>query len=1075
MRHILLALIALAATLAMSAAKQEKSTVEADVVYNKAVELYNSRDYPAALQLFEKALSMRESLRGRDLVYARQLDNMARCRYGMRDYRGAIETQMDVCNLIGSIVGNANLEYAAALSDLALYCHLDGDKAGAIKYGNMSRQLRHTILSQEIPNYAMLLGNLAAYNANSGDYTSAVTVAEEALDTRRRFFGPSHALTLKTLGEIADYQLHAGNKDEAVRRATEGVEAIINDSVPSREAADAHSRLAYYLAEAGDISGAIGHEREAMRINERLTGRRDASYAASLSRLARLYERNGNRPEAINCQAEALEYYEPLSDEALQSLAILAGYHSSTGNYAAAISYASDARERYEKAGKTSTSAYATLLNDLALYNSATGNYAEHVRLATESIKLSQSLGVLDAPSYALALINLSASRFLSGDKPGALETAEEAVSKCNEAFGRQSPQYATAMSNLAIIRYNTGNTQGAETLITDALKVHEDRGNTDSPDYATLLNNLGAFRYYAGNVDDALDINRRVLDIRRERLGTSHPDYAFSLANLANIYHTLADTVMLVPAALEVSRLKMRLVRSAFTTLTADERNRFWSRHEPWFTDDIQLYAAEYRSDSLAANAYDAALFYKGLLLNTETELDNLIRNGSDPAAATLYASMRDNMVRLNRLYEMPVNRRGESTDSLEKVINGQERRLVSLSKAYGDYTRNLTTCHTDISSRLADNEVAIEFVSYHISDTTDTRRYVALLTRHDDRPVAIPLFDDNDLDAINEEQLYTTPTLSRILWAPLAPYIDEASRVYFSPTGRLHNIAIEYLPSHSGDGLVSDNHRLVRLSSTRLLAHDHASPMPINGAVYGGMKFDHGAAGVSVKAQYLPATLAEAQSVTDILSSMNTKATLHTGEEATETSFKALSGQATNLAHIATHGFYLRKDELGTRRRMRFLQLNDGHTDDRPLTRSGLLFAGADNALSGHCAKGSDDGVLTAKEISLLDLSAMQLVVLSACQTGLGDVTGEGVFGLQRGFKKAGVKSLMMSLWKVDDNATRLLMTRFYENLSQGNSAHGALADAQQYVRQYTEGGATPYSDPRYWSAFILLDALD
>ncbi|MCM1517150.1 MAG: CHAT domain-containing protein [Pseudoflavonifractor sp.] len=1075
MRHILLSFILLVSALASTAAKQEKSTIEADAVYNKAVELYNSRDYQGALPLFDKALSMREAIRGRDLTYARQLDNMARCRYATGDYRGAIETQMEVCNLIGSIVGNANLEYASGLSDLALYCHLAGDDAGAIKYGNMSRQLRHTILSQEIPNYAMLLGNLAAYNANTGDYTSAVTVAEEALDTRRRYFGPTHALTLKTIGEIADYQLRAGNKDEAIRRATEGVSAILADSVVTREAADAHSRLAHYLAEAGDISGAIDHEREAMRINERLNGGRDDSCAPTLSRLARLYERNGDRAEAIRCETEALELYDPTSDNALNSLAILAGYHSSTGNYAAAIRYAADARERYVKAGKTDTQAYAVLLNDLALYNSATGNYAEHARLATESIELSQRLGTVDAPSYAQALMSLATSRFLSGDTAGALETAETAVSKCNEVFGRQSPQYATAMSNLAIIRYNTGDIAGAETLITDALRVHEERDNTDSPDYATLLNNLGAFRYYAGETDKALDINTRVLDIRRRSLGTAHPDYAFSLANAANIYHTLADTDRLIPAALEVSRLKMRLVRSAFTTLTTDERNRFWSRHDSWFTDDIQQYAAEYRADSLAANAYDGALFYKGLLLNTETELENIIRSGNDPEAVGLYASMRDNMVRLNRLYEMPIRQRDESTDSLEKVIGSQERRLVAMSKAYGDYTRSLSADHHDVSSHLADNEAAIDFTCYHVSDTADTRRYVALVTRHDDHPVAIPLFDDNTLNNINDNELYTRPTLSRMLWEPLMPHLEGVTRIYFSPAGRLHNIAIEHLPSPTGNGLMSDDRTLVRLSSTRLLALDRQPTAPIDGVVYGGMRFDAGAAGVSVKADYLPATLTEAQSVTDILSSMNTKATLHTGEDATETSFKSLSGRQVNLAHIATHGFYLRKDELASHRRMRFLQLNNDRADDRPLTRSGLLFAGADNALSGHTAKNGDDGVLTAKEISLLDLSAMRLVVLSACQTGLGEITGEGVFGLQRGFKKAGVKSLMMSLWKVDDNATRLLMTRFYEGLSQGKPTHGALTDAQQYVRQYTEGGSQTYSDPQYWSAFILLDALD
>jgi CHAT domain-containing protein len=188
---------------------------------------------------------------------------------------------------------------------------------------------------------------------------------------------------------------------------------------------------------------------------------------------------------------------------------------------------------------------------------------------------------------------------------------------------------------------------------------------------------------------------------------------------------------------------------------------------------------------------------------------------------------------------------------------------------------------------------------------------------------------------------------------------------------------------------------------------------------------------------------------------------------DEGTEETFKALSGQSQSIIHIATHGFYFSEQELRQQgRQLVFLSDENSHLDDA-LNYSGLLFAGANYALQGNrLPDGIEDGVLTAREIAQVDLGHVDLVVLSACQTGLGEIRDDGVFGIQRGFKKAGARSLLMSLWKVDDEATDLMMTRFYERLMDGRELHRAFAEAQQAVR---EGG---YPEPYFWASFILLD---
>ena len=182
--------------------------------------------------------------------------------------------------------------------------------------------------------------------------------------------------------------------------------------------------------------------------------------------------------------------------------------------------------------------------------------------------------------------------------------------------------------------------------------------------------------------------------------------------------------------------------------------------------------------------------------------------------------------------------------------------------------------------------------------------------------------------------------------------------------------------------------------------------------------------------------------------------KTTVYEGSAANEESFKALSGKDIEMLHVATHGFFLPTDEK--------------LTGDQSLIQSGLLFSGANYAWQNQpVPEGIEDGVLTAKEISFMDLRKTDLVVLSACQTALGEITGEGVFGLQRGFKKSGVRTIIMSLWPVDDNATLLMMTEFYTNLTKGMSKREAFLAAQNKVKT-TEG----FANPRFWAAFIMLD---
>jgi CHAT domain-containing protein len=317
-------------------------------------------------------------------------------------------------------------------------------------------------------------------------------------------------------------------------------------------------------------------------------------------------------------------------------------------------------------------------------------------------------------------------------------------------------------------------------------------------------------------------------------------------------------------------------------------------------------------------------------------------------------------------------------------------------------------------------------------------------------------------------------TVRLTPYVWQPILDILGyQPKNIYFAPSGMLYLYPIE---SHRlTDGrLMCEAYRMHRLSSTRWLSYKNDDLQGHDAVVYGGIAYDEdtdcdaGAIKIDraaiVGLPYLSGSKSEAELITQTINGIRQKGTqarMLQCHQATEASFKALSGQQTRILHIATHGFYRAGKKTET-------PLDDA------LQRSGLLFAGANNVWpDGPFNRGANDGVLTADEISVLDLRGMTLTVLSACETGQGDVSGDGVFGLQRGFKKAGANSILMSLWKVDDEATCLLMTEFYRNwIGEKMTKHDALEAAKQTVRSHKEKG---WDDPKYWAAFILLDGLD
>ena len=345
---------------------------------------------------------------------------------------------------------------------------------------------------------------------------------------------------------------------------------------------------------------------------------------------------------------------------------------------------------------------------------------------------------------------------------------------------------------------------------------------------------------------------------------------------------------------------------------------------------------------------------------------------------------------------------------------------------------------------------------------------------------------------------------SLYEILWQPLEKELSGIKTIYFSPTGLLHRINLDAIPVSETETL-ADRYNLIALNSTRQLVIPTQVKISNNDAVlFGGIQFEQDSilqinepllasrsrGELTFKSMdstlrggtwnYLAGTEREVNSIEKIMQTSGVKVSLKKGYQATEESFKnigANNSASPRILHIATHGYFFPDPKSNAKRTgLSGEQESVFKISDHPMLRSGIIMAGGNAAWQGkQTLEGREDGILTAYEISQMNLSNTELVVLSACETGLGDIQGnEGVYGLQRAFKIAGAKYLIMSLWQVPDKQTSLLMTTFYKKWleAEGPDKVGnkmtipdAFHAAQKELR---DNGLDPYN----WAGFVLVE---
>lgn len=724
---------------------------------------------------------------------------------------------------------------------------------------------------------------------------------------------------------------------------------------------------------------------------------------------------------------------------------------------------------------------YYTINNvDMALYwyNQAKGKYVAKDETS---------------PQYGMLLSNIAACQMSKGNYSLAKQISDKAYEICVQFYGDNSNNAndrLLILNNLATIYTKLKDYSKGKELYSRVIDEATSQQNIGTKALA-LINLSEIHLLYENEFSKAEEYLCKAMKMEAA-------SYVKDMAEMDLLFAQILQRRETAVNDLERynNRIREELARM-YAHFSEVEREKYWTQKSQSLVFLNNLCAMTFNTPHALKMSYNNTIYTKSMLLKSGRLLGQLINNCRSDIQKE-HSSMI-NMKRRLSDKKCP----SDSVNVYREVISQKEKAIVASIPDFGSKLKaQFKTC-IDVQRMLSDNDIAIEFIFLpQIKTSFDESELLygaMLLAKSDTIPKLIPLCSEYDLENLmdaytpmgqNEiDSLYalSNRTLYHMIWKKLEPYIPVGSTVYYSPTGYISKINLSALSN--GNKRLSEVYGFHEVSTTALIDEVKRSARIdcLNATLYGDINYYEDVDLMAEKAKpysmytsgevlatrslnrgswdLLPGTKEEVGTIAEMLRGKGTNVYMLTQNDANEESFKAFDTHAPELIHIATHGFYFPPGENVTS--SFFNGLHSYTKKDNSMLYSGLLFAGGNNAWTGkEIAEGVEDGILTAEEISRLDLRGNKLIVLSACNTGLGDINNvDGVFGLQRGLKRAGVKTILMSLWKVPDEETRVLMSLFYKELLSGVTPRQSLKTAQ---KQLMSMGKSPY----YWAGFILLD---
>jgi CHAT domain-containing protein/Flp pilus assembly protein TadD len=954
---------------------------------------------------------------------------------------------------------------------------------------------------------------------SAGKYDEAIPSFERALEIRERVLGPDHCDVASVINSMGQLQFYKGEYSKAEQLFLRGLAVREKALGPEHPLfATSLNNYAILCFVRGDYAKAEPLFLRALAIREKALGPEHSDVAASLNNLALLYSRRGEYSKAEQLFLRGLAIGEkalgPEHPDVAKAYTNLANLHYFRGDYAKAEPLHRRAVAITEKALGPDHPLFATSLNNLALLYSELGDYAKAEPLHRRALAIREkSLGP-EHPDVATSLYNLASINNDLGDYAKAEPLHRRALAIREKALGAEHPLLASSLNSLATLSYFKGDYAKAELLYQRALTVSEKALGPDHPNVATYLNNLARLYRVGGDLAKAEQLHQRALVIWEKSIGPEQPDVGKALNDLAILHMAKNDVnqaIAFMSRANAVSERNLALnlaigsERQKLTHLAALSKQ----------TDQTITLHLRYAPHDPVARRLALALILqrKGRALDATSESVNSLRgrlNAEDQALLDRLAQTRSQLARLilRGLQKMTAEQyRGQ----IKELEDQAERYETDISLRSSEFrTQSLHVTLEAVQAAIPADAALIEFATYHPFKAKATKveaygqpRCVAYILRHNGEIQSKELGAAKPIDdaiaalrkSLRNPNRRDVKRLARAVdervFQPLRPLLGEQTRLLISPDGQLNLIPFASLVDEQGRYLV-ERYSISYLASGRDLLRLQVAreskdgPMVVAAPDFGRRsqveasrlrKREKDASEGQVKKESARSVIREfyfpplpyAAQEGEALRALLPGSTLLTKGQAT----KAALGQARSplILHVATHSFFLEDLKLappGGRGYQPFdedpkhilKQIEEsGIRIESPLLRSGLALAGANE----HTEE--DNGILTALEVTGLNLWGTKLVVLSACDTGVGEVkNGDGVHGLRRALALAGSETQVMSLWAVLDKVTRDLMVAYYRKLKEGKGRGEALRQVQlEMLKQVRR------RHPYYWASFI------
>ncbi len=1080
----------------------------AEPLTNLANDYDSKGDFTHAIQYATRALAIVEQELGPDnSEVADRLNNLGLLYQSKRDYVHA-EIQLRRALAISEKTGARADTVVFRLNNLALLLLDKGDYASASPLFDRALPMLEAFAGRDHRQVATLLGNSSKLYRAIGDYSRAESTLLRAIEIiRGKGLGedPQVATFLNGLAEVYRQRGEYTKAEPLYQHARKIFEAKLGAN--RYETANVLNDLAALYAEQSDYGRAEELYLQAIAIYQKDLGGGHSFVATGLRNLATLYDYKGDYASAEITFRQALQIREGAigpepQEDAAYDLNNFAQFYFKQGNYIQAESLYQRALTILEKVLGEEHPTVATVLNNLGSLYEKRGDLTRAEDLYHRALRIREKTLGTEHPDVAISLNNIALVYMNHGDTARAEPLLQRVMKIWEISLGTEHPNYASSLNNMAAVYEKKGDVVRAEATYQRALAIREKALGAEHPDVADTLNNLALLYRARRDYVRAEQFQQRALAIYENSFGDAHPAVATLLSNLAEIYRAKGDSpqaVLMQTRANEISEHHLALLMTA----GSEEQKRLYAStlsEETDYTLSLHTYNLP-NSANAARLALTTLLRRKGRVLDATSDQIGALRRHLSTQDQTLLEHLSAARAQLAALilkgpgknppavHQATVVKQRSEVDRLEAEASNR-------SAVFPAQSRSITV--ESIQSVIPDLAALVEIALYRpykvkpttSTDRRDQPRYVAYVLFNKGAPKWVDLGESADINAevtrfrlaLSDPQHNDVKEIARTLdekvMRPLRKLLGGSRQIFLSPDGALNLVPFAALVDEQSRYLV-ENYAITYLTSGRDLLRFQLNPEsnkqePI---IIANPLFDILAtakSGDSVTRQtssgrrsvdmsqlkfgLLPGTDGEAKAIGQVFP----QAKILTQADATEGALKQV--RSPSILHIATHGFFLSNESNNPASSLSGA-LQDGAPatlrNESPLLRFGLALAGANSRSDGT----GNDGILTALEASGLDLLGTKLVVLSACETGIGEVkNGDGVYGLRRALVLAGAESEVMSLWKVSDAATRDFMEAYYQRLKAGEGRTEALRHVQLDT---IKKGLRIH--PFFWAAFI------